>query len=69
MAAHLISGATANDAWRKAVAILLDPQASLRQPSRGGDTLELLHVTLEISYVRTMGYESNTVDQPRLCAG
>ena len=48
MAAHIISGSSADETWRKATAILLDPELSLCQPSRDGDTLEILHVTLQV---------------------
>jgi thymidylate synthase len=43
------SGATANDAWLEAVLAFSEPGLARHQPSRAGDTLELLHAAFEIS--------------------
>jgi len=42
-------GRTANDVWRRAHAAVMSPRAGQSvQPSRAGDTRELLHVALEV---------------------
>jgi thymidylate synthase len=43
------SGANANEAWLQAVLVFSEPGLARRQPSRAGDTLELLHTAFEIA--------------------
>lgn len=46
------SGTTANEAWLAAVRKFREPGAARQQPSRAGDTLELLHVSFDIADCR-----------------
>lgn len=47
---HFFRGATADKVWRKAYkAFFQKPICYRMQPSRGGDTIELLHVVIEIT--------------------
>lgn len=45
---HIIIGNSADEAWRRVADLLLGSTDALTQPSRGGETRELLHVALEI---------------------
>lgn len=45
---YLIAGQTADDVWQTAARLLLDPRQGAPQSSRAGDTLEALHIVLEL---------------------
>lgn len=45
---HIISRRSADEVWRAAATLLLDPQQASPQSSRNGDTVEMLHVLLSI---------------------
>src|SRR6266567_9578188 len=45
---HVIVEETADAVWQAAATLLLDPGHSVPQPSRAGDTIEALHVVLEL---------------------
>jgi thymidylate synthase len=45
---HVIAEESADDLWRTAANLLLDPAEALPQTSRAGDTVEALHVVLEL---------------------
>lgn len=45
---HVIAEQTADQIWHAAAALLLDPQKALWQASRAGDTVEALHVLIEL---------------------
>lgn len=45
---HVIVEQTADAVWQAAATLLLDPVHSVPQPSRAGDTIEALHVVLEL---------------------
>lgn len=45
---HSIARRTADEAWRDVTALLIESGLSAAQGSRGGDTLELLHVGLRL---------------------
>jgi thymidylate synthase len=45
---HMIISNSADEAWRRVANLLLGSTDVLTQPSRGGETSELLHVALEI---------------------
>lgn len=45
---HVIEGRTSDEVWRTAATKILRQEGTLRQPSRIGDTLELLHTCLVI---------------------
>ena len=47
---HLIEGRTADEVWREAAGRLQGRQGTLQQPSRRGDTLELLHTCLVVNH-------------------
>ncbi len=46
---HLIEGRTADAVWREAASRIRHRRETLKQPSRSGDTLELLHTCFVIS--------------------
>jgi thymidylate synthase len=45
---QLIEGGTADEVWRTAASQIQRQDGTLRQPSRGGETLELLHTCLVV---------------------
>ena len=45
---HMIAEESADDLWRAAATLLLDPAEAVPQTSRAGDTVEALHVVLEL---------------------
>jgi thymidylate synthase len=45
---HVISKHSADEAWREAAELLLESDEAAPQSSRGGDTVELLHLVLHI---------------------
>ena len=45
---HVINSESADEVWRKAAVLVLDPDHGSPQSSRGGDTVEVLHVALQI---------------------
>ncbi len=49
---HLIEGRTADEVWRQAAQRIRERRGTLQQPSRVGDTLELLHTCLVVSEPR-----------------
>lgn len=46
---HLIEGRTADEVWRAAAGKIERREGTIEQPSRGGDTLELLHTCLVVT--------------------
>ncbi len=46
---HTVTSSSADQAWRQVASLLLDSSETIRQPSRGGDTIELLHVALHLT--------------------
>ncbi len=54
-------GRTADELWRKAcAAVVAQRDSSARQPSRAGDTIELLHVAIEVRNPRQRWVVSRT---------